>query len=115
MAKPKRRKKTVVTSTGKEVQKLQPDSEGRITGDVTIRRIKNKGWEPIRYRSEKFGIRHGWIWKRDDHGRMYVRLAGEDHNLVLDPEEERYMTPLPIEIDESKFGPGRNPKPGEEA
>lgn len=63
----------------------------KLTESPTVRRARNRGFEPVRYRSEH-EVLNGWIEKR---GRKWLHCffpgAGRKK---LRKDEERYMTPL---------------------
>jgi hypothetical protein len=58
--------------------------------DPTIRKVRNRGFTPVRYRTE-LGVHHGWIARRGTKW-IYFYSVTEDRELQLDPSEERHMT-----------------------
>lgn len=58
----------------------------------TTRKIRNRGWTPIRYRTED-EVRHGWEVCRDSK-RITVHLVGDDRPRRLLLTEDRYIEVL---------------------
>ena len=56
--------------------------------DPTLRKVKNRGFEPVRYRTD-IGFRNGWIYKRGNK-LTHLYLIGLGHRRVPHS-EERYM------------------------
>lgn len=57
----------------------------------TLRKVRNRGWEPVRYRDYS-GSHNGWIYKRG-YKLLHCHFPSLG-NVKLPLEEERYMQPL---------------------
>ena len=67
--------------------------------EPTIRKIRNRGYVPIRYRMENASqtyseVRHGWEIERTEK-HIVVQLVGDDHKRRLPLSEGRYIEVLP--------------------
>ena len=62
-----------------------------ISGRPTIRRVRNRGWEPVKYVRED-GTVYGWIFKRGTK-LIHIHIQGVgDRRVAL--AEEQFMTAL---------------------
>lgn len=63
--------------------------------DPTIRKIKNRGFKPIKYwlGGRHSEIRYGWIVKEEKNVTT-VRLVGEEKNRRIKGRERKYITEL---------------------
>lgn len=60
----------------------------------TIRKIKNRGFTPIKYHMDKLGgVHYGWI-VREDAKTITIRLVGEEKNRKLKNKERKFITEL---------------------
>lgn len=75
-------------------------SMGVIDGP-TLRKVRNRGWQPIRYRvssGPKHKVptydeaRHGWIIQRLPDGGARLRLVGEETNWRVPASEMKWIT-----------------------
>jgi len=60
--------------------------------EPTTRKIRNRGWTPIRYRTED-EVRHGWQIERDERA-IRIQLVGEDRARRLPLSEARFIEAL---------------------
>ena len=59
----------------------------------TIRKIRNRGWTPIRYQlPDNSGYRWGWqMGGNSNKGRIHIRLVGDERSRWLHREEGRFL------------------------
>lgn len=69
--------------------------------DPTLRKIRNRGYTPVRYyaslgagESHREEYRHGWLTGEETRAKVQIRLIGEDGNRWIRKEEMRHVTVL---------------------
>lgn len=67
----------------------------------TLRKIRNRGLTPIRYRARlgsgvttRDEVRHGWLTGEETRTKVQIHLIGEDGNRWIRKEEMHYVTVL---------------------
>lgn len=55
----------------------------------TLRKIRNAGLTPVRYRDES-SVRHGWV-VREETGATVLRLIGDERNTVVRGPDRKHI------------------------